>query len=90
MIQHSFQHVKGIGPVTERRILDAGIEDWEEALAARESLPLPDCTVDALIEELPRCLDALRGADLKYLLDRFDTREHWRIFAGCFESATYF
>ncbi len=90
MIQNSFQHVKGIGPVAERRILDAGIADWEEALAARESLPLTGCIADALIEELPRCLDALRSADLKYLLDRFDTREHWRIFAGCFESATYF
>lgn len=85
----SFQHVQGIGPVTERRIKNDGFQDWT-AIGGDGNLPVSDQIADALHDELPRSLAALNNQDIRDLIERFDTPEHWRIMAEFFKSAAYF
>ena len=79
MLTATFSHAQGIGPVTERRLWQAGILSWEQALAAPPaSLPLTAAQRALLLPTLEESAEALARGDYRYFARMLPAREHWR------------
>jgi hypothetical protein len=50
MLQHTFMHIQSIGAVTEQRLWEAGLSDWD-AFTSDISIPLSGKRKYLLIEE---------------------------------------
>jgi hypothetical protein len=78
MLEHTFCHIPGLGPKTERLLWQAGVSDWG---TWRHPSPVPlktSCPV-----EIPRILADSQQAlasDPAFFTGRLATGEHWRIF----------
>ncbi len=79
MLTATFQHVPGIGLLGERRLWDAGILSWEDALLASPGdLPVTQTVRNALIPILEASIEALDRGDGAYFAAVLPQREHWR------------
>ena len=78
MLTATFSHAQGIGPTTERRLWDAGILSWEQALAAGGSLPLTRAQQALLLPALEESVAALERGDYAYFARTLPQRDHWR------------
>ena len=79
MLTSTFIAAQGIGPVAERRIWEAGILSWEDALRASPSdLPLNSMQRDALLPHLPEWIARLDADDYAYFARLLPASEHWR------------
>ena len=78
MLTATFSHAQGIGPTTERRLWDAGILSWEQALAAGDSLPLTRAQRALLLPALEESVAALKAGDYAYFARTLPQRDHWR------------
>lgn len=77
MLEHTFVHIQGIGPKTERALWARGIRTWHDYLARPE--PLLSVSRDRLVrDELERSLEN-RG-DVDYFSRRLPPRDSWRLF----------
>jgi uncharacterized protein YprB with RNaseH-like and TPR domain len=75
----TFVHVQGIGDVTEKRLWDAGILSWEDALRAGPSdLPLTAAQRALLKPTVEASLEALARGDHRYFAEVLPHRDHWR------------
>lgn len=78
MLEQTFCHIPGLGPVTEKRLWQAGIgcwNDWRD--------PPPVAMKTACRGEIPAILDSSRQAlttDPGFFAARLSSGEHWRIF----------
>lgn len=90
VLEESFQHAPGVGPVIEAKIKAQGYGTWQCALQRPEDLPLGPRITAALLQALARSQDALAQNDIAYFIDRFSTREQWRILATFFKEISYF
>ncbi|MFB6267106.1 MAG: ribonuclease H-like domain-containing protein [Halodesulfurarchaeum sp.] len=84
--ENSFIPVQGVGPVTERRLWEAGVTHWDEfepdlvgsTLASR---------IETFIEEArPR----LERGDTPYLARAFPREEHWRLYENFRDRTLFF
>ena len=78
MLEHTFCHIPGLGPKTERLLWQSGISSWG---AWRHPSPVPLKT--SCPAEIPRILADSRlalASDPAFFTDRLATAEHWRIF----------
>ena len=86
MLTATFVHAQGVGEVSERRLWDAGIVSWEQALAAAPAeLPLTPAQRALLLPTLERSVEALGEGDFVYFAETLPSRDHWRAareFAG--------
>lgn len=87
MLEHTFSHIPGIGPKTERRLWDAGILSWDRALL--ESLPLPSTKTATLRQHVCESMAHLEQNDARYFCERLSTSEQWRLFAAFRSSIAY-
>lgn len=79
MLSATFQHVPGIGPLMEKRLWDAGILSWEDALLASPAdLPLTPALRAELVPALEASTQALERGDGAYFAGLLPQREHWR------------
>lgn len=79
MLTATFTHVQGIGPTTERRLWDAGILSWEDALRASPAdLPLTASQRALLLPTLEESVEALARGDHRYFARVLPPREQWR------------
>jgi len=79
MLSATFIAAPGIGQVAERRLWDAGILSWQDALAASPNdLPLTDSQRDTLLPLLPQWIDRLDAGDFAYFAKLLPQGEHWR------------
>ncbi len=79
MLTSTFLHAQGIGPRTERRLWEAGVLSWEQALAAPpRSLPLTRSQRGLLLPVLEESVAALARGDASYFARVLPAREHWR------------
>lgn len=75
----TFLHAQSVGPISERRLWEAGIVSWEQALAAAPSdLPLSDAQRAFLLPTLEASVAALACGDYAYFADILPASEHWR------------
>jgi uncharacterized protein YprB with RNaseH-like and TPR domain len=78
MLQHTFCHIPGIGPTTEKKLWQAGIEtwqDWQDPLPVRLSR---SSKIDAL-SILEKSLSAIESDPL-FFTTKLSSSEPWRIF----------
>jgi uncharacterized protein YprB with RNaseH-like and TPR domain len=80
MLESTFIHIPGIGPITERRLWERGLRDWrallERPAAAGLSARLTQCVTEAAVLSL----DRLEHEDHRYFAAALPPREHWRAF----------
>ena len=89
MLRHTFIHLAGIGPVTERRVWDSGVLDWE---VAQGDLPssLPIRCRDRLAVELDESRTAMSQLDSRYFARRLAAKHQWRLYPDFRESVAFF
>lgn len=89
MIESTFSIVEGIGPVTERRLWEAGIQRWVDFLAC-ESVPGVSPTRKRTLDQrLAEYQAALEARDARFFARHIPSREHWRSFERFQDSAVY-
>jgi uncharacterized protein YprB with RNaseH-like and TPR domain len=89
-IQQTFLHVPGIGPKTEAKMKEQGLQDWQTVLQCQKKLPLGHRTSQSLRQALTRSLEALSQEDIAYFIHCFPIKEQWRILAAYFDRLSYF
>ncbi len=90
MIDRTFLHLSGVGPVTESRLQALGLEDWDAVLARPEIVPLGAKRLGRLIAELRACREALQQNDIRFLCETLVKKEQWRILAQYGDRVSYF
>ena len=78
MLNRTFIHVAGIGPVTERRIWERGCHSWDDFLRDPAAAGLSAQKTDRVAETITTSLDNLRRGNHRYFSRALPSREHWR------------
>ena len=79
MLRSTFIAAQGIGAIAERRLWDAGIRSWDDALRASPGdLPLTDAQRAALLPSLSEWIARLDAGDFAYFAKLLPQGEHWR------------
>ncbi len=78
MLTATFIHAQGIGPVLEKRLWEAGILSWRDALGREAGLPLSDAQKALLMPTLEASVTALELGDWGYFARVLPQSEHWR------------
>lgn len=86
MLEHTFIHIPGIGPKTERHLWRHGILTWSNFLSSQET-PLPPAR-DALIRENLRASLENRGS-IQFFAERLSPADLWRVFEHFKHRAVY-
>lgn len=77
LLEHTFIHIPGIGPKTERHLWRHGILTWKHFLSNRET-PLSPAR-DALVRQ--NLETSLENKDnIRFFLDRLSSADLWRVF----------
>lgn len=79
MLQHTFVHLPGLGPSTEKRLWAAGILTWDDFLDAKTP-PLGSVKVPMWRDELAASKERLAAGDADYFGSRLPPAENWRLF----------
>ena len=79
MLRHTFLHLPGLGPSTERRLWAAGIRDWDAFLDA-DKPPLASTKAPMWRNELLESKDRLAAGDADWFAQRLPPAEAWRLF----------
>ena len=89
MLQHTFQHIAGVGEKTEKKIWTAGLTTWQEFLNASHRASLARWQRDAICFELEASLTSLEKKDAAYFTQRLPCRLHWRLYPEFAERVAY-
>ncbi|MBN1276340.1 MAG: ribonuclease H-like domain-containing protein [Deltaproteobacteria bacterium] len=86
MLEHTFIHIQGIGPNTERMFWDRGIRTWDSFLSEKRTVLSPgrDQFIKEELEASVRHLD-----DIRFFSKRLSCGEIWRIY-DAFKEKTVF
>ena len=80
MLTNSFLHIRGVGPLTERRIWQRGVQTWQTFLADPRAAGL-SANITARIAESVACsVDCLQRDDHRFFAIALPRREHWRAY----------
>ncbi len=82
MLRATFQHLPGIGPMTEAQLWQSGVLDWE---ALRRTAELPGVPRDrrgAIDRALDQSEEALRTHDAVWFARRLPIAEKWRLYTS--------
>ncbi len=89
MLESTFIFLKGIGPYSERRLWEHGIDSWR-AFLREPSLPGISPQRKSLYDlEVSAAIDHLAAGDSRFFAARLKSREHWRLYET-FRSRTLF
>ncbi len=78
MLEHSFIHLKGVGPQTEERLWNSGICTWD-ALAENGHEYFGAKKISQVLMELEESRAALDANELTYFQSRLKSAEMWRL-----------
>jgi uncharacterized protein YprB with RNaseH-like and TPR domain len=85
MLQHTFCHLPGIGPLHEQKLWQAGYTTWQALLADSASSGKPRLRDDSL-SALEESIRRYELGDLAYFAGCLPARERWRLYPqgrGC-------
>ena len=86
MLEHTFIHIPGVGPKTERLLWKRGILTWEDFLAHKNPILSPDR--DAVIRrELEISLENRK--EILFFANRLSPSDLWRVFESFKEDAVF-
>ncbi len=88
MLQNTFCHIHGIGPKTERRLWEAGVQRWQD-VAGGAALPLTGWRADAVSRAVEESLRRLARRDVRWFYDALPSAEQWRLFPEFRDSVAY-
>jgi uncharacterized protein YprB with RNaseH-like and TPR domain len=88
MLRHTFCHIQGVGPKTERRIWDRGIHTWDHACDP-DALPLPAARSLTVARSAEESIRRLARRDAAWFYDKLPSSEQWRLFPAFRGSAAY-
>ena len=80
MLRATFQHLSGVGPVTEANLWRAGVLDWSDLLGRRGELGLASAYFGRLEREVAASERAYRERDAAWFGHRLPEEEHWRLY----------
>jgi uncharacterized protein YprB with RNaseH-like and TPR domain len=89
MLTHTFLHMQGIGPVTERLIWERGILDWEDFAEPLKSR-LKAGTRAMIDRALNESFRARARGDIQFFSRALPHRLRWRMFSEFSKHAAYF
>ncbi|MGI0070943.1 MAG: ribonuclease H-like domain-containing protein [Thermoplasmata archaeon] len=89
MLRATFQHLGGVGPVTEAELWRAGVRDWATLADRLDALGLDAEHARRLARELAASERALAEGDAPWFGRRLADREHWRLHSGFRERTAY-
>ena len=88
MIENSFIHIPGIGPKTEQRLWQSGVQSWDDFS--------PDCPIrfpqfkkDTINAALEESRQHIKSGNPRYFSDMLPANQHWRLFPKYRESTAY-
>jgi len=87
MLRHSFIHLPGIGPQSERRLWRAGILDWAAYQAARADGRMGSGRLDLADAELARSIERYAVGDWNYFDRLLPADQKWRVYGDCRDRA---
>jgi len=85
MLRHTFCHIPGVGPTSEKRLWAAGVHHWDDVAHA----DLPGKRGQAIRDGLQASKTAMDAADPRYFAQHLPTREQWRMFADFKHTVAY-
>ena len=88
MLQNTFCHIPGIGPRTESKLWNWGIQTWSDLLE-REDLPLPPSQALRVRAQIHESVARLAANDVAYFYRLLPSHQHWRLFAAFRRSVAY-
>jgi hypothetical protein len=88
MLRHTFCHIQGVGPKTERRIWDKGVHTWDHACDP-DALPLPAGRSQVVARAAEESIRRLERGDAKWFYGGLPSSEQWRLFSQFRGSAAY-
>lgn len=88
MLKHTFIHIQGIGTVTEQRLWEMGLHDWD-CLNNMPKLPLSLSRIAFLKKGISESNAYLRCGDASFFSDRMPANQSWRLFPD-FRHATVY
>jgi len=87
MLENTFQHIKGIGPDTERKLWDNGISSWDCVLNNNE----PMCNLQGTMRhEVEISRENLLNKNIHHFADNLPVKSAWRLFPDFRDSVVYF
>lgn len=88
MLTHTFCHLPGIGPATERTWWTQGWLTWEDFISSRPSR-MSAKRHQKLAQELEESMNRLEAGDAAYFASRLPKAEMWRLFASFAHTLAY-
>ena len=86
MLKHTFIHISGIGPKTERRLWQQGVLTWEQYLSLGE--PLFSSARDTFVRKnLQQSIENIDN--ILFFQDRLSSGDLWRLFDSFKDRAVY-
>jgi uncharacterized protein len=90
MVRNTFCHIPGVGLHTEKRIWDAGIHSWDDALGLQgNSLPVGKKRVHGLRGVIDQSIGHLQARDPRYFAELLPSHQCWRLFPDFRDSVAY-
>jgi uncharacterized protein len=89
LLRSTFQHLPGIGPITEARLWEAGVHRWESLGPALHRGLVGGIEPDRVERGIAASREALAAGDAAFFGSRLPASEHWRIYPS-FSQATAF
>ena len=80
MLERTFIHIPGIGPVTERALWARGLATWDEFVASPARAPFSAARTQQVLRCVQESQSCLAARDHTYFARLLKPPEHWRAF----------
>ena len=88
MLKNTFCHLPKIGPVTESKLWNAGIHDWDQFLQS-PNIPLSKSRIASISHELEESSQQLVAGNPHYFVQHLPVNQYWRLFPHFRNSIAY-
>jgi uncharacterized protein YprB with RNaseH-like and TPR domain len=89
MLRNTFLHIRGVGPVTERRIWNAGISTWNDFMRKHHGLDIPEKRKQRILEAVEKSIEAFKSGDHGFFREGLPENEQWRAYRDFERSTAY-
>lgn len=88
MLRNTFCHIPKIGPVTEAKLWDAGIHDWD-SFNKSLGIPLSKKKVESIFQVLEESSRQLANGNPHYFVQHLPVNQYWRLFPHFRDTIAY-
>ncbi len=88
MLRHTFLHIPGVGPTTERNFWSAGVDDWDAFLDGA-ALKLSASKREAIAKALIESRHQLDSRNPVFFARRMPASQQWRLFSEFRDQTAY-